>query len=127
MRKLLSFVAVGVVAVGISACGNSSSDSALSEDAKAGQSYVSSNCSGCHSVDGKSRSGPTFKGLAGSSVELQNGTTVTADTAYLVKSIRDPAADVVKGFPNVMGAVVSKDSISEQQAQQIAAYIETLR
>jgi mono/diheme cytochrome c family protein len=137
MRKnVLSMFIVTALAVAVAGCGgendSASSDATtpeveLSTEAVAGKAYVEDNCSGCHSVDGQRRSGPTFKGLSGSAVELQSGQTVTADNAYIVKSIVDPSADVVKGFPNIMGAAVNQGSVSEQEAQQIAAYIETLR
>lgn len=57
-----------------------------------------SGCTACHSVDGSAVAGPTFKGLYGSRRTLVNGTTVTADDAYLRQSIEHPEAQVVKGF-----------------------------
>jgi cytochrome c oxidase subunit 2 len=130
-KNLLTVLAVGALAMATSACGSESSDSAttpsLSTAAASGKSYFENSCGGCHSVDGSRGSGPSLKGVAGSNVELQSGQTVMADTAYLVKSIVDPSADVVKGFPNIMGSAVPKGSVSEQDAQNIAAYLETLR
>jgi len=64
-------------------------------------------CLACHSLDGSSGVGPTFKGLYQSRVTvLQNGKrlTVTADDAYLRESIRAPAAKVVEGFQPIMPA-----------------------
>ena len=51
----------------------------------------------CHSADGRSSVGPTWKGLYGSEVELEDGTTVTADDEYLVRAIKDPEAERVEG------------------------------
>lgn len=59
-------------------------------------------CATCHSVDGSAKIGPTIKGIWGHSVELQDGTTVTVDEAYVVESIRNPMAKVVKGFAPAM-------------------------
>lgn len=42
-------------------------------------------CLSCHSTDGSSGVGPTWKGLAGSAVRLANGSTVTADGEYLTQ------------------------------------------
>jgi cytochrome c oxidase subunit 2 len=132
--NILGLFAVGALAVATSACGGgetkdsaSAPDTELSPAAAAGKTYFENSCGGCHSVDGARGSGPTFKGLGGSAVELQNGQTVTADTAYLVRSIVDPAAEVVKGYPNIMASAIPKGSVPEQDAQNIAAYIEALR
>jgi cytochrome c oxidase subunit 2 len=55
-------------------------------------------CASCHSLDGDEGTGPTFKGLAGSTVKLEGGKEVTADAAYLEKAITDPDADVTEGY-----------------------------
>lgn len=57
-----------------------------------------SGCTACHSTDGSEMTGPTFKGLYGSKRTLANGSSVTADDAYLRESIEHPEAKVVKGF-----------------------------
>jgi cytochrome c oxidase subunit 2 len=62
-------------------------------------------CLGCHSLDGTPKVGPTFKGIWGQRVTvLTNGVerTLTVDEEYLRRSILEPNADVVKGFPPVM-------------------------
>lgn len=70
--------------------------------------YESDACAGCHTLDGSASSGPTFKGLAGSRVALADGSTVTADDAYLERSITDPDAQIVKGYQSgIMSAAVS--------------------
>ena len=86
--------------------------------------YTSLGCQGCHSLDGSKSTGPTFKGLAGSKVQLTNGKTVTADDKYLLDSIIDPDADIVKGYqPGVMTSVVKKGQVSKDQAQQLVDFI----
>ena len=62
-------------------------------------------CLGCHSLDGTPKVGPTFKGIWGRPVTVLTGgkeRTATVDEAYLRKSIMEPNAEVVKGFPAVM-------------------------
>ena len=60
-------------------------------------------CVGCHSIDGNKMAGPTWKDLYGHEVELDGGTKVKADEAYLKTSILDPNSQIVLGFkPNVM-------------------------
>ena len=54
--------------------------------------------------------GPTWKGLAGSRVKLVDGTTVTADNAYLRTAIEDPDRQIVAGDQSgVMRAAIPGD------------------
>jgi mono/diheme cytochrome c family protein len=62
------------------------------------QLYTADSCAGCHSLTGAAGAGPSFKGLAGSTVTLDNAQTVTADDAYLSRSITDPDAQIVSGY-----------------------------
>ncbi len=60
------------------------------------------NCLSCHSLDGSKIVGPTFKGLYGSKRQVttdQGEKEETANEAYITKSIKDPNAEIVKGFP----------------------------
>ncbi len=82
-------------------------------------------CLGCHSTDGTTKDGPTWKGLYGSRVPLADGRTVAADDAYLVESMLEPGAKVVKGFPNFMPSF--KGTVPDRDAADIVAYIKTLR
>ncbi|HEY6001102.1 MAG TPA: cytochrome c oxidase subunit II [bacterium] len=62
-------------------------------------------CLGCHAIDGPGPVAPGFRGLYGSTVTVVTGgaeRTIPADEPYLRRSIVDPAADVVKGYPNIM-------------------------
>lgn len=64
-------------------------------------------CLGCHSLDGSPGVGPTFKGIMGRrEVVVTKGAerTISVDDAYLRRSIHDPQADLVKGFPPIMPA-----------------------
>jgi cytochrome c oxidase subunit 2 len=75
-------------------------------------------CLGCHSLDGTPKVGPSFKGLWGRSAAVTtNGAerTITVDEAYLRRSLREPKADVVKGFPPVMppyAGVLKEDEVT---------------
>ena len=60
--------------------------------------YTRDSCSGCHSLSGAAGAGPSFKGVADGTTTLRNGQTVTADDAYLERSIIDPDAQIVKGY-----------------------------
>jgi cytochrome c oxidase subunit 2 len=65
-------------------------------------------CLGCHTTDGTPGSGPGFRGLYGSAVAvLTNGVErrITADEAYLRRSVLAPKADLVVGFPDIMPVI----------------------
>jgi len=79
-------------------------------------------CAACHTTTGAASLGPTWKGLAGSSVRLRDGSTVMADRDYLVSSILDPGGQRVAGFNLPMPRI----SIGAADAAAIAAYIESL-
>ena len=83
-------------------------------------------CVNCHSVDGSAGVGPTWKGLYGSTVKLADGTSVTADDAYIHESIVEPDAKVVEGFKaGTMRSFAGK--ISEQQIADLIAFLKTLK
>ncbi|HQZ37236.1 MAG TPA: c-type cytochrome, partial [Ilumatobacteraceae bacterium] len=94
---LLAVVSVAAaLGLGLAAC---SSDDGSSAPMSAGEQVALSNgCTACHGPNGEGGAGPAWKGLYGSEVELADGTTVTADDAYLTESIRDPHARQVAGY-----------------------------
>jgi len=85
-------------------------------------------CLTCHSVDGTPMVGPTLKGLFGHTQEVLvagNGLrTVTVDDAYLLRSIEQPQAEIVKGYPPAMPEVAG---LTPQEAQAMVDYIKTLK
>jgi cytochrome c oxidase subunit 2 len=90
--------------------------------------YQRIGCMACHSIDGSTMTGPTFKGAFGHPVTVTtNGKerTFTMDEAYVRHSILDPNADIVKGFkPNLMQTY--KDQLSAQDIDNIIAFLKTL-
>lgn len=77
-------------------------------------------CNACHSLDGTIIVGPTWDGLFGSERPLADGTTVTADEAYIHESIVDPNAEIVAGFaPNIMPQNF-EERFAEQEAEILA-------
>jgi mono/diheme cytochrome c family protein len=86
--------------------------------------YASLGCQGCHSLDGSPSSGPTFKGLFGSTRKLANGETVKADDRYLLDSIIDPDKQIAAGYESgVMSTVIKKGQISEADAKLLIDFI----
>jgi len=85
--------ALAAVVTLVAACGSDGSD-ALPVGQQLSKQY---GCAACHTTNGDKGVGPTWKGLFGSTVELQDGRTVVVDRDYLVRAITDPAADVPVG------------------------------
>ena len=84
-------------------------------------------CLGCHSLDGSTGVGPSFRGLYGSQVRVTRDgkpAEVTADDAYLRESIRKPAAAVVEGFQPIMPA---EDDLSEAEVTALVQYLKELK
>jgi cytochrome c oxidase subunit II len=92
------------------------------------QLFTSKGCKSCHSISGTPGVGPALDGVAGSQVQLSDGSTVTADAAYLTKSIDDPNAQVVKGFnKGVMASTIRPGSVSASDTAALVAYIQSLK
>jgi cytochrome c2 len=90
--------------------------------------YTSLGCQGCHTLDGTKSAGPTFKGLYDSKVKLTDGTTVTADDAYLLESITDPDKQIAAGFsPGIMSSVIKPGQVSQTDAKSLVAFIKTVK
>lgn len=87
--------------------------------------YGARGCAQCHSVDGRSGIGPTFKGLFGHPVPLAGGGRVTADEDYVRESILDPQAKVVAGFEPVMPTY--RGRLKDQEITAIIEYLKTLQ
>jgi len=77
-------------------------------------------CRNCHSTDGSVGLGPSWAGLAGSTVTLADGSTVTATSGYIRESIVSPDARIVDGFTPGMMRVVS---LSSDEIDALVAYI----
>ncbi len=86
--------------------------------------HTNAGCNLCHTVDGNKGPGPTMKGLYGSTVRLSDGTTVVADEAYLKRSILDPMAEVVEGYPPQM--LPYQGILTEEKIDALVAYIKSL-
>ncbi len=83
-------------------------------------------CLGCHSLDGTPRLGPSFKGIWGRSVTVVSNNkerTINVDDTYLLRSILEPNADVVKGFQPIMPPFTLKD----EENREIVEYLKELK
>jgi len=96
----------------------------FSAGARRGRQVVAEKgCATCHTVDGSRSTGPTWKGLAGSKVKLEGGTTRVADEAYLRKAITEPKSETVAGFANTMP---SYSGLTDAEVDDLIAYLQAL-
>jgi cytochrome c1 len=119
-------VPVSALAVGVAllvGCGGSSGEPVLSPAAAAGKALAQTKgCASCHVFYGRDAAGPTWKDVYGSEVTLSDGSKVIADEAYLIRSIKDPWAQKVKGF----GTIMPRNKLTDQEVASIVAYIKEL-
>lgn len=121
-RLTVSAFALVAVVAGCSG-GESAPAVSLSEAGARGRSISNANgCASCHGTNGQGGAGPSWVGLAGSEVELADGTTIVADDEYLARAIRDPGADLLAGYSLRM----PENSLTDAEIADIVAYINDL-
>ena len=87
-------------------------------------------CARCHSIDERNTQlppalGPTWVGLYRSERKFADGTSALADEAYLTRSMMDPMAQLVAGYPPLMPSY--QGLLQSGEAAAIAEYIKTLK
>jgi len=117
-KNVLLIFLFGIVGI-LSACGSTE----ISPEA--GQNLaVLKGCSACHAVDETPKIGPSWVGLYGSQVELDDGSFVTVDEAYLIESSKEPNAKIVEGYTKSSMPVIP---LSEDELNAIVAYIKSVK
>jgi cytochrome c2 len=123
---LVGSIALLLATAVVAACGSddaSDDTPALTGEAAKGEQVVRDlGCTTCHTSNGAEGVGPTFKGLAGSTVALEGGEEVVADEQYLRTAITDPGAQVVEGFRPVM----PERDLTDEQVDEIIAYLQAI-
>jgi len=95
----------------------------LSPAAAEGRSISNRNgCGACHGTSGEGGAGPAFANLFGSTIELDDGSTVSVDRQYVIESIKQPTAKRAEGFTVLM----PPNGLTDAQIDLIVAYIEAL-
>jgi cytochrome c oxidase subunit II len=87
------------------------------------------NCKSCHSTDGSKVIGPSFKGIWGKEETVIVGgeeQTVTVDENYVRESLINPAAKVVKDYPNQM-TPFAFGANTDSAVDGIVAYLKSLK
>lgn len=91
--------------------------------------FVADGCTGCHSINGGSRFGPSFAHLAGSHVRLADGREVMVEEHFLDAALLDPAANAVRGYsPAPMIATVDRLKLANHREaiDALTAFIEQI-
>jgi cytochrome c oxidase subunit 2 len=110
------------LAIGVTAAACDSGDAAPAGSQPGRQIAISAGCGSCHGSDFQGGIGPTWVGLAGSEVELDDGSTVVADREYLIEAITDPSARKVAGYSLAMPG----NRLDQARVDAIVDYIESL-
>ncbi|QAR32595.1 cytochrome c oxidase subunit II [Geovibrio thiophilus] len=79
-------------------------------------------CMDCHSLDGSEIVGPSFKDIYGRDVTVtENGNerTVKTDDEYLKKAIKEPSAEIVKGYDDMMPPA---DEMSDEELTAVMEF-----
>jgi cytochrome c oxidase subunit 2 len=120
LRLVVPFVAGAATLAG---CGGDGSGASGTDSADGGGNggktvFTSKGCSSCHGTG----IAPDLEGIYGTDVELEDGTTVTVDDAYIERSITDPGAQRVAGYDVKMPSV----DLSDGELAALVAYVREL-
>jgi cytochrome c oxidase subunit 2 len=91
--------------------------------AKGATLFTNLGCVACHQDSGVGL-GPSLKGVYNSQVSLADGSTVTADEAYIRESILNSTAKVVKDYNPIMPAY--QGQLKDEEVQQLIEYVKSL-
>lgn len=83
--------------------------------------FADKGCNGCHTLDGKPLTGPTFKGLFGRKEVMATGEELVADENYIRESILNSQAKIVRGFQPVMP--VFQGQLNDKQVNGLIEFI----
>ena len=86
--------------------------------------YISGGCNACHTLDGRTGTGPTWKGIWGETHVMTTGERVTVDENYIRESILDPNAKIVAGYPAQMPTYQGR--FSDRELRAFIAFIASL-
>ncbi|HOK48412.1 MAG TPA: cytochrome c, partial [Bryobacteraceae bacterium] len=87
--------------------------------------FKSRGCNTCHTIDGTRGEGPSFRGVFGSQVKLQDGSTVLADENYIRESILRPQAKIVAGYQPIMPTF--EGMLREREINALVEFIKAQR
>ena len=123
-KTLLVILVLALALVLVAACGGGGdSGGGGGDDAAAGQKLYAqavlgapAGCSTCHSLDGSTIVGPSMQGVGGR---------LSADE--IRTSILDPEAVLADGFASGLMPAVWSDELTDEQVDQLVAYLSSLK
>lgn len=122
-RRVATLIVLATAAAVLTGCG--ADDPPLSAEAASGRDIAHrAGCASCHGADFAGGSGPSWQGIYGEAVTLDDGTTVIVGDDYLHDSIVDPGSQVVDGFPPTMPSF--RGQLSDDEIDAVIAYIAAL-
>lgn len=86
--------------------------------------YQVRGCTQCHSIDGSSGIGPSFKGIWGRTEQMKSGEQVVVDENYVRESVLEPQAKIVAGYDGVMPTYQGR--LKEDEIRVLIAYLKSL-
>jgi cytochrome c oxidase subunit II len=90
-----------------------------------GQDVHARLCFACHTVDGSTKVGPSFKGIWSETHNFTDGSTAAVDENYVRDSILNPQARVRQGFPPSMPSF--QGQLSDKEILGVIEYIKSLK
>jgi len=126
-RERNPFTAAPAAAAAPASGGGAAAPAAGGKAAEGKTIATAQGCVACHSTGGSAGVGPTWKGIAGRQTQLADGTTATADDAYLKESIVSPNAKVVKGFTQGIMPANYGDKLKADQIEALIEYLKSLK
>ncbi|MCS6983940.1 MAG: cytochrome c oxidase subunit II [Leptospiraceae bacterium] len=85
--------------------------------------FTAKGCNACHGLQGNRLVGPPLNGIYGKQEEMQDGSKLTVDDAYLKESILKPMAKIVKGYPPAM----PPQNVTEDEVEALVAFLRSLK
>lgn len=90
-----------------------------------GEKVFSQKCTACHNATTEKKVGPGLAAIFGATHQFEDGSEQTVDENYLRESILNPAAKIVKGYPNAMTPF--QGQISEEELTGVIEYLKGLK
>lgn len=91
------------------------------------QLHAEKGCNACHSTQpGVNAPGPSWAGLWGEQRELEGNESALVDENYVLESIRQPQAKIVRGYAGVNMPPYGERNLPQAQVDAIIAYLKSL-
>ena len=103
--------------------GGGTSGMSLGNPALGKQVTMKYGCVTCHSDDGSRKMGPSYKGLFGSTVQYDDGSTGVVDAQEVRNALDKPTEKVIATYDANMPKITG---LSEEEIQNLIAYLASI-